>query len=51
MALANAQPLPAGGLRRGQIVTTGTCTTPVPLRAGRYAADFGPLGVVTLEVR
>jgi 2-keto-4-pentenoate hydratase len=51
MALANAQPLPAGGLRRGQIVTTGTCTTPVPLRAGRYDADFGPLGTITLTVR
>jgi 2-keto-4-pentenoate hydratase len=51
LALANAQPLPAGGLRRGQIVTTGTCTTPVPLRPGRYDADFGPLGMVTLAVR
>jgi 2-keto-4-pentenoate hydratase len=50
-ALANAQPLPAGGLRRGQIVTTGTCTTPLPLRPGRYVADFGPLGRVTLTVR
>jgi 2-keto-4-pentenoate hydratase len=50
-ALANAQPLPAGGLKRGQIVTTGTCTTPVPLRPGRYDAGFGPLGKVTLTVR
>jgi 2-keto-4-pentenoate hydratase len=50
-ALANAQPLPAGGLRRGQIVTTGTCTTPAPLRPGRYDADFGPLGTVRLTVR
>jgi 2-keto-4-pentenoate hydratase len=49
-ALANAQPLPAGGLRRGQIVTTGTCTTPVPLRPGRYTADFGPLGTIALTV-
>jgi 2-keto-4-pentenoate hydratase len=49
--LANAQPLPAGGLKRGQIVTTGTCTTPAPLRPGRYHADFGPLGTVTLVVR
>ncbi|MBO0765549.1 MAG: fumarylacetoacetate hydrolase family protein [Hyphomicrobiaceae bacterium] len=38
--LANAQPLPAGGLRRGQIVTTGTCTTPVPLRPGRHKCRF-----------
>ena len=51
MELANAQPLPAGGLRRGQIVTTGTCTTPVPLRPGRYEADFGPLGTMALAVR
>jgi 2-keto-4-pentenoate hydratase len=50
-ALANAQPLPAGGLRRGQVVTTGTCTTPAPLRRGRYDADFGPLGTLTLAVR
>jgi 2-keto-4-pentenoate hydratase len=49
LALANAQPLPAGGIRRGQIVTTGTCTTPVPLRAGRYDADFGPLGTIALR--
>jgi 2-keto-4-pentenoate hydratase len=34
MALANAQPLPAGGLKRGQIVTTGTCTIPIPPRPG-----------------
>ncbi|MGE0062680.1 MAG: 2-keto-4-pentenoate hydratase [Xanthobacteraceae bacterium] len=50
MALANAQPLPAGGLKAGQIVTTGTCTTPVMLQPGRYGADFGPLGKVTLTV-
>jgi 2-keto-4-pentenoate hydratase len=50
-ALANAQPLPAGGLRRGQVVTTGTCTTPAPLGQGRYDADFGPLGTLTLAVR
>ena len=50
MALANAQPLPAGGLKAGQIVTTGTCTTPVMLQPGRYDADFGPLGTMTLRV-
>lgn len=50
MALANAQPLPAGGLKRGQIVTTGTCTTPIPPRAGRHVADFGALGTVRLEI-
>lgn len=50
VALANAQPLPAGGLRRGQIVTTGTCTVPLPLKAGDYVADFGDLGRVALTV-
>jgi 2-keto-4-pentenoate hydratase len=50
IALANAQPLPAGGLRRGQIVTTGTCTTPLPLQAGEYVAEFAGLGSVRLTV-
>ena len=50
LALANAQPLPAGGLRRGQIVTTGTCTTPAPLRKGEYVGDFGALGTVRMVV-
>jgi 2-keto-4-pentenoate hydratase len=49
-ALANAQPLPAGGLKAGQIVTTGTCTTPLPLQRGEYVADFGVLGTVRLSV-
>jgi 2-keto-4-pentenoate hydratase len=49
--LADAQPLPAGGLKRGQIVTTGTCTTPIALQRGRYDADFGPLGTVSLTIR
>jgi 2-keto-4-pentenoate hydratase len=49
-ALANAQPLPAGGLKAGQIVTTGTCTTPLPLQRGEYVADFGVLGSVKLSV-
>jgi 2-keto-4-pentenoate hydratase len=49
-ALANAQPLPAGGLKAGQIVTTGTCTTPLALARGAYAADFGVLGMVRLTV-
>lgn len=50
VALANAQPLAAGGLKRGQIVTTGTCTVPLPLKAGDYVADFGDLGRVALMV-
>ncbi len=49
-ALANAQPLPAGGLKAGHIVTTGTCTTPLPLQRGEYAAHFGVLGTVRLRV-
>lgn len=48
VALANAQPLPHPELKAGQIVTTGTCTTPVPVRPGRYAAQFGPLGDVEI---
>jgi 2-keto-4-pentenoate hydratase len=50
VALANAQPLPAAGLRKGQIVTTGTCTDPIDLRKGNYAAEFGPLGVLNLTI-
>ena len=49
LALANAHPLGAGGLKKGQIVTTGTCTTPVPVRAGAYVGDFGPLGTVRVR--
>ncbi len=38
------------GLRSGQVVTTGTCMTPLELVAGdRVRADFGALGSV--EVR
>lgn len=50
VGLANAQPLPAGGLKRGQIVTTGTCITPIAMKAGAYVADFGTLGRVELKV-
>jgi len=50
VGLANAQPLPAGGLKRGQIVTTGTCITPVAMKTGAYVADFGTLGRVALNV-
>jgi len=51
MALANAQPLPGPALKAGHIVTTGTCTTPVPISTGQYAADFGPLGIVEMTVK
>jgi 2-keto-4-pentenoate hydratase len=50
IALANAQPLPAGGLKRGQIVTTGTCTIPIPPRPGQYVGDFGALGTLRLDI-
>jgi 2-keto-4-pentenoate hydratase len=49
IALANAQPLPAGGLKRGQIVTTGTCTTPIPPKPGVYVGEFGALGALELS--
>lgn len=50
IALANAQPLPAGGLKRGQIITTGTCTTPIPLKPGVYLGEFGALGTLRLDI-
>lgn len=49
-ALANAQPLPHPGLKAGQIITTGTCTTPVEVHPGKYAAHFGALGHVEMTV-
>jgi 2-keto-4-pentenoate hydratase len=51
IALANAQPLPAGGLKRGQIVTTGSCITPIPLKPGAYVGEFGALGTLQLNWR
>jgi 2-keto-4-pentenoate hydratase len=51
IALANAQPLPAGGLKRGQIVTTGSCITPIPLKPGVYVGEFGALGTLQLNWR
>lgn len=36
-------------LREGEVVTTGTCCTPIPIRAGDFlAADFGVLGKVSV---
>lgn len=49
IALANAQPLSAG-LKAGQIVTTGTCTIPIPVSEGRYTADFGLLGSIEMTL-
>lgn len=39
-------------LRAGQIVTTGTCLTPIPIRPGdRVRMDFGAFGVVDVNCR
>ena len=36
-------------LREGEVVTTGTCCTPLPIQAGDvFAADFGLLGKVSV---
>ncbi|WP_298258329.1 hydratase [Bradyrhizobium sp.] len=36
-------------LRTGEIITTGTCCTPLPIQAGDvFAADFGELGKVSV---
>jgi len=50
LALANAQPAGYGGLRSGQVVTTGTCTGAVAIPGpGRVLADFGALGRIELS--
>ena len=48
LALANAQPL-SGELKAGQIVTTGSCITPLAASPGHYVGDFGPLGQVGID--
>jgi 2-keto-4-pentenoate hydratase len=36
-------------LRAGEVVTTGTCSTPLPIQAGDFfAADFGAIGKVSV---
>ena len=50
IALANAQPLPSGGLKRGQIVTTGSCTTPLAPKPGIHVGEFGALGTLRLDI-
>lgn len=45
--IANELRALGGGLRAGEIVTTGTCVVPVPVKPGdRIVADFGVFGVV-----
>lgn len=51
LILANAQPPVAGGLKAGQIVTTGSCTGITAIEPGEEAvADFGPLGQVRVAL-
>jgi 2-keto-4-pentenoate hydratase len=48
--LANNQPPWAGGLKAGQVVTTGSCTGMPPLSNGKeVVADFGSLGDVRIS--
>ena len=50
LLLANAQPPGYGGLRAGQIVTTGSCTGAVAVPGPcAVEADFGALGIVRLR--
>jgi 2-keto-4-pentenoate hydratase len=38
-------------LKRGEVVTTGTCIKPLPIARGDHvAADFGVLGRVSLSI-
>jgi 2-keto-4-pentenoate hydratase len=38
-------------LQAGEVVTTGTCVTPLPIEPGdQVIADFGPLGKVTVRL-
>ncbi len=48
--LANRQSESGEGLKRGEIISTGTCSGLDPVRPGQTAvADFGSLGRVTVE--
>jgi 2-keto-4-pentenoate hydratase len=48
--IANQLCLAGGGLKAGDLVTTGTCTPPTPCNAGaQVMADFGPLGQVQVD--
>jgi 2-keto-4-pentenoate hydratase len=50
VTLANNPPPWAGGLKAGQVVTTGSCTGMPPLGGGReVVADFGALGEVRID--
>lgn len=47
--LANNPPPWAGGLKAGQIITTGSCTGMPPLSGREVVADFGSLGDVRIS--
>lgn len=50
VTLANNPPAWSGGLKAGQVVTTGSCTGMPPLGEGReVVADFGTLGEVRIS--
>lgn len=50
VTLANSPPAWSGGLKAGQVVTTGSCTGMPPLGEGReVVADFGSLGDVRIS--
>jgi 2-keto-4-pentenoate hydratase len=45
--MANLQPPVPGGLKAGDVVTTGSCNQPYAVNEdGEYIGDFGPLGSV-----
>ena len=48
--MANLQAAPMGGLKAGQVVTTGSCIKPYAVTAdGEYIGDFGVLGAVCVR--
>ena len=49
--LANALAERGRGLKRGDYITTGSVTPPIPVEPGqRVLADFGPLGAIDLRI-
>jgi len=50
--IANELRVHAGGLAAGDLVTTGTCVVPVPVREGDdLRADFGDFGTLNVRLR
>jgi len=48
--IANELRIFGDGLRAGDLVTTGTCIAPVPIKPGdRFVADFGSLGSIDVS--